>query len=90
MKLCEQADKIFNYIIVIIVKNSPHIFDLNSESKSDSADNINVLDSNNNILVTTLTGSLGSSNSHGTPGILPSKLKDIELNSNLYFIPSSG
>ena len=87
MKFCEQADKIFNYIIV---KNSPHIFDLNSESESDSTNNIDILDSDDNTLVTTLVGSSGSSGSHRTPGTPPSEPKNTKLNSNLYLITSSG
>ena len=87
MELYEQADKIFNYIIV---KNSLYIFNLNSESESDSADNINVLDSNNDTLVTTPAGSSGSLGSYRTPGTLQSEPKDTKLNSNLYFTPNSG
>ena len=87
MKLCEQADKIFNYIII---KNNPHIFNLNSESKSNSADNVNILNSNNNTLITILGGSSDSLGSYGTPGTPPSKPKNIRSNSNLYLTPSSG
>ena len=87
MELCEQADEIFNYIMV---KNGPHVFDLDSESESDSANNVDILDSDNNTLVTTPAGSLGSSGSHGTPGTPPSELKNTESDSNLYLIPSSG
>ena len=87
MELYEQADKIFNYIII---KNGPYIFNLNSESEPNSANNINVLNSNNNTPVTILAGSLGSLNSHKTPGTPPSKLKDTKLSNNLYLIPSFG
>ena len=73
-----------------MVKNSLHVFDLNSESESDSTNNINVLDSNDNTLVTILVGSSGSSGSHGTSGTPPSELKNTELGSNLYLTPSSG
>ena len=87
MELREQADKIFNYIII---KNGPHVFDLDSESKSNSADNINILDSDNDILVTILVDSSGSLGSHRTPGTPLSKPKNIKLDSNLYLTPSSG
>ena len=87
MKLYKQADKIFNYIIV---KNSPHIFNLNLESKSDSTNNINILNSDDDTLVTILVGSLGNLDNYGTSGTPPSKLKDTELGNNLYLILSSG
>ena len=87
MKLHEQADKIFNYIII---KNDPHVFDLDSKSESNSANNINILNNNNNTLVTISAGSSGSSGSHRTPGILLSEPKNTKLGSNLYLTPSSG
>ena len=87
MELYKQVDKIFNYIII---KNGLYIFDLNLESKSNSADNINILDSDDNTLVIMLIGSLGSLGSYETPGTPPSELKDTELGSNLYLISSSG
>ena len=60
------------------------------EIESDSTNNIDVFNSDNNILVTTPAGSLGSLGSHKILGTPPSKLKDTKLSSNLYFIPSSG
>ena len=75
----------------IRVKNSPYIFDLNLESKSNSANNINILDSNNNnTLVTTLVGSSGSLDNYKALGKPLSKPKNTKLNSNLYLTPSSG
>ena len=73
-----------------MVKNGPYVFNLDSESESDSADDIDVFDSDDNTLVTTPAGSSGSSGSHETPGIPPSEPKDTELGSNLYLTPSSG
>ena len=87
MELYEQADKIFNYIII---KNSPYIFDLNLESKSDSTNNINILNSNNNTLVTILVGSSDSLNSYRILGTPSSEPKNTELDNNLYLISSSG
>ena len=87
MKLYKQADEIFNYIII---KNGPYIFDLDSESESDSADNVNILDNDNNIPVITPAGSSGSLGSHKTPGTPPSKLKNTKLSNSLYLTPSSG
>ena len=87
MELCEQVDKIFNYIIV---KNSSHIFDLNLESESDSANNINVLNSDDDTLVIILIGSLGSSGSHRIIGTPLFELKNTKLGSNSYFTSSSG
>ena len=87
MELREQADEIFDYITV---KNGPYVFDLDSESESDSADDVDVLDSDDDTLVTTPAGSLGSSGSYGTLGTPPSEPKDTELGSNPYLTPSSG
>ena len=87
MELCKQVDEIFNYITV---KNGPHIFDLDLESKSDSADDVNVLDSDDNISVIMLAGSSGSLDSYGIPGTPLSELKDTGSSSNLYLTPSSG
>ena len=60
------------------------------ESESDSTNNINILNSNNNTLITTPAGSLGSLGSHRILGTPPSKLKNTELDSNPYLTPSSG
>ena len=74
----------------MIVKNSLYIFNLSLESKSDSADNVNILDSNDNTPVTTSAGNSGRLCSHGTLGTPPSKLKNTKLGNNLYLISSSG
>ena len=60
------------------------------ESESNNADNIDILNSDDNTPVTMLIGSLGSSGSHRTPGTPPFEPKNTKLDSNLYLTPSSG
>ena len=72
-----------------MVKNSSHVFDLNLESESNSANNIDVLNSDDDTLVIMLVGSLGSLGSYGTPDTPLSEPKGTKLDSNLYLTPSS-
>ena len=60
------------------------------ESESNSADNINIFNSDDNTLVTMLIGSSDSLDNHKTPGTPLSEPKNTKLDNNLYLTPSSG